>query len=274
MDKSGLYTIGEISKVSSISVDTLRYYDKAGLLTPSVVDKDTGYRYYDTNKVWITDMILILRRMNMSIEEIKSLFAATNNEEVTSYLAKQKGEARRLSEYYALVAEDIEWYEKQNEILQEAEVTDVIEVKRFKASKAICGWNSETHDYHKRLDEAMVKYKEMYGLLKRHYGFVADIEQAEKGKFAKLAEFVQFEDHEPDRSDEEELLKLPAGEYACFIAKEDHGKMDFAPLFSWLEKNGRETDLIIADEIGLQLLDIFKTNHMMKIRAHLKRVKK
>ena len=274
MDKSGLYTIGQISRVSGISVDTLRYYNKAGLLTPTLVDKETGYRYYDTNKVWVTDMILILRRMNMPIEEIKTLLAAKNNEEVTSYLAKQKDEAIRLSNYYARVAEDIDWYEEQNEILQEAVPSDKIKVKRFKASKALCGWNTEGQDYHKKLDEAMVAYKEVYGIMKRHYGFLMDVSEAEKGCFVKEAEFIKFDDHMFESSNEAELIKFPAGEYACFIGREERGKLDFSSLFSWLGKNGRETDMIVADEIGLQLLDIDKTNHILDIRAHLKRIKK
>ena len=42
-----MYKIGELSKALKVSVKTLRYYEKEGLLKPSYIDKDSGYRYYD-----------------------------------------------------------------------------------------------------------------------------------------------------------------------------------------------------------------------------------
>ncbi len=40
-----MFLIGELAKLFNISTDTLRYYDKIGLLKPKY-DKDNGYRYY------------------------------------------------------------------------------------------------------------------------------------------------------------------------------------------------------------------------------------
>ena len=40
-----MYKIGELSKLCSIPVKTLRYYDDIGLLRPDHIDKFTGYRY-------------------------------------------------------------------------------------------------------------------------------------------------------------------------------------------------------------------------------------
>ena len=45
--KKGRYTIGEISRLCDISISKLRYLDERGVLTPSFVDTETGYRYYD-----------------------------------------------------------------------------------------------------------------------------------------------------------------------------------------------------------------------------------
>lgn len=38
--------IGEFSKVTGVSIHMLRNYDKIGLLVPSQIDTQTGYRYY------------------------------------------------------------------------------------------------------------------------------------------------------------------------------------------------------------------------------------
>ncbi|MEN8905119.1 MAG: MerR family DNA-binding transcriptional regulator, partial [Clostridiales bacterium] len=41
------YQIGDFSKISRLSIKTLRYYHEIGLLCPVIVDKNTGYRYYN-----------------------------------------------------------------------------------------------------------------------------------------------------------------------------------------------------------------------------------
>lgn len=40
------FIIGDMAKIHNVSTQTLRYYDKIGLLNPKVVDKNNGYRYY------------------------------------------------------------------------------------------------------------------------------------------------------------------------------------------------------------------------------------
>ena len=39
-------SIGEVARLFNISKDTLRYYDKIGILKPEV-NKENGYRFYD-----------------------------------------------------------------------------------------------------------------------------------------------------------------------------------------------------------------------------------
>ena len=38
--------IGEFARVGQVSVATLRHYDQYGLLKPTTLDQETGYRYY------------------------------------------------------------------------------------------------------------------------------------------------------------------------------------------------------------------------------------
>ena len=46
-----MYRIGEFSYLCSMSIKTLRYYDKIGVLTPERVDELTGYRYYSIDQL-------------------------------------------------------------------------------------------------------------------------------------------------------------------------------------------------------------------------------
>ena len=68
------YKIGEIAKIKHVTIKALRFYDRVGLLKPAYVDPETGYRYYSSEQLFQVEMILYLRRLNVSVAEIKFLF--------------------------------------------------------------------------------------------------------------------------------------------------------------------------------------------------------
>jgi DNA-binding transcriptional MerR regulator len=65
--------IGDFSRLSRISIKTLRYYDELGLLKPSRVDGFTGYRYYSTSQLIRLNRILAMKDMGLSLEQIAHL---------------------------------------------------------------------------------------------------------------------------------------------------------------------------------------------------------
>ena len=40
------YTIGEVAEMMGVSVQTIRYYCKIGLIRPAYTNGETGYRYF------------------------------------------------------------------------------------------------------------------------------------------------------------------------------------------------------------------------------------
>jgi len=65
--------IGEFSRLSRVTVQTLRHYDDLGLLKPSQVDTFTGYRYYLPNQLLRLYRILALKDLGFSLEQIARL---------------------------------------------------------------------------------------------------------------------------------------------------------------------------------------------------------
>lgn len=65
--------IGDFSKLSFLSVKTLRYYDEMGLLKPVQVDPFTGYRYYSASQLPRLNRILALKEMGLTLEQIRML---------------------------------------------------------------------------------------------------------------------------------------------------------------------------------------------------------
>lgn len=65
-----MYTISEVSKRFNISQRTLRYYHEINLLLPNV-DKKTNYRYYDDVHLIDLQIIINLKKLGMSLTQIK-----------------------------------------------------------------------------------------------------------------------------------------------------------------------------------------------------------
>lgn len=78
--------IGEFSKLAKVSIKTLRYYDKIGLLKPAMIDSETQYRYYTEEQLELIRLISMYKDAGLSNEMI-------------SKLINKKGDERTLFEY-------------------------------------------------------------------------------------------------------------------------------------------------------------------------------
>ena len=68
-----MYRIGLFSKINKVTVKTLRYYDKIGLLKPAYIDRENDYRYYISAQLPELHKIISLRQSGFSINEISAL---------------------------------------------------------------------------------------------------------------------------------------------------------------------------------------------------------
>lgn len=65
-------SISETSKITNLSIRTLRYYDEIDLIKPSKIT-DAGYRYYDEKSLEKLQEILFLKELDFSLKEIKEI---------------------------------------------------------------------------------------------------------------------------------------------------------------------------------------------------------
>ena len=93
-----MFKIGEFSKMSKVTIKALRYYEKEGLIKPSYIDNNNGYRYYDSKQLVDISRIICLKQIGLSIEEIKSII--NNNSSLDDILKlKIKSLESSISEY-------------------------------------------------------------------------------------------------------------------------------------------------------------------------------
>lgn len=68
--------IREFAKLTGVSVRTLHFYDEIGLLKPSSVDEQNGYRFYDEYSLTRMQEILFYRELDFSLNEIRMILSS------------------------------------------------------------------------------------------------------------------------------------------------------------------------------------------------------
>lgn len=65
-------TIGEVSRLTGVTIRTLRYYDRIGLLRPAQIT-EAGYRIYDEAALQRLHTILLFRELETPLEDIRRI---------------------------------------------------------------------------------------------------------------------------------------------------------------------------------------------------------
>ncbi|MCQ1954493.1 MerR family transcriptional regulator [Arthrobacter sp. zg-Y238] len=75
MTQRPLLSIGDFAQMTGLPAQTLRYYHRQGLLEPTQIDEETGYRGYTFDQTHRALLIMALRRAAVSISEIRTILA-------------------------------------------------------------------------------------------------------------------------------------------------------------------------------------------------------
>lgn len=88
-EKKYLYTSGEFAKLMGVNKRTLHYYNDIGLFCPETIGEN-GYYYYTCFQFARLELILTLRKVGLSIEEIRQYVSRPSDESFTQMMEKQK----------------------------------------------------------------------------------------------------------------------------------------------------------------------------------------
>jgi len=119
-----MYSIGEFSTISGIPVRTLRFYHEVGLLVPAVVDPRTNYRSYDDRNVELAKVIVALRGLDFTLEEIGEIVADCRDDtDIIGQLERQKKTlAEKVHHYQAVLHTIDQLIEKERPALDEGKM--------------------------------------------------------------------------------------------------------------------------------------------------------
>ena len=82
-----MLTIGEFLNICKVSTKTLRYYAEIGLLEPSEINPENGYRYYAIEQLERMLFINRLKEYSFSLDEIKTILQSEEVQDDNLYLA-------------------------------------------------------------------------------------------------------------------------------------------------------------------------------------------
>jgi len=263
------YRVGEVSRITGFSKDTLHFYDREGIVVPDYVDPENGYRYYSRWNMWQLDVVRMCRGLDIPLHDIREIFKLRDNGKVAELLMSHYEDALQKSRYYSRVAEDIHWYEQQNKRINGIAESERAEVLMLPEETVLAGEGGEDRQsYHAKLQQVL---EEKGGLasVRRRYGYVIDVAEAASGAFIKLREYIRVEGVNLSSGDDSGKLVIPGGRYAVMTAHIRNEECDLTPLFVWAEENEESFDCIFAEEEGLQLFD-YLDDYFCVVKAHIK----
>ncbi len=112
------YTTGQFAEMAKVTIRTIRYYDKRGLLKPTYVN-EAGYRFYTDQDFAKLQKILVLKNLGFSLDEITNMTINDDVEHILDSLNLQATLVQKRIEHLKLLEKSlkdtIDLLEKQGE---------------------------------------------------------------------------------------------------------------------------------------------------------------
>ena len=230
-------TIKDFASLCGCNPQTLRYYDRIGLLRPDRVDGWTGYRNYGENQALDFIKIKNLQEADFSIEEIKALLTKSNEDVCQAIEQKLAEEMARLEHMKKIYATYLSQMETMEETVQKIKEKMKNAALQFEAEKEF----GITQEYYGHLIDCAGDYMEAVAH-KTGEGKInfSDIEYSEDSEIDEEDDFLHplesgeyvviCEKHnwEKTRNVMEDLPELESGEYLFHFELEEEKALNMA----------------------------------------------
>ena len=87
------FSIGEAAKAAHTTAETLRHYDRIGLVKPSKKDGWTQYRYYTEQDIVRVNTVRALQLMDLPLQEIKKVLEYDDLEKIIAFFEQAEKRA-------------------------------------------------------------------------------------------------------------------------------------------------------------------------------------
>ncbi len=233
--------IGDFSKLSQVSIKTLRYYDEMGLFRPINVDRFTGYRYYSASQLPRLHRILALRDLGLSLDQIAQVLdEGVSPEQLRGMLRLKRAE---LQQHIAGEQERLARVEARlNTIDLEDTMPDYDVVIKQIEPQLVAGVRDTLASY----PEVGRLFTEVYGHLARHGVNGLDLIGAaiwhdDEYKTSDIdGEAVAYLKQPIPEDEQVKVYELPAATMASVVHKGAYNSLNqaYEAIGRWIEANG------------------------------------
>ncbi len=207
------FTISEFAKLRNININSLRYYEKLGILKPAIIDENNGYRYYSAEQVPVLNKIILCIQLGIPLKEMMEFVDEDGNLQ-----------SQQLLEQGRIIAQE-RMKEMQNNLNYiEYSLKNIEENKEFIECEGV---------YERYFDERKIMITDYYTDFLEPKDFLSEISKIykyaqQKGMFPIMpaGQIIKFDEARQMRfcffleilnGDEEDknILTIPAGIYSC-----------------------------------------------------------
>ncbi|MDQ0062151.1 MerR family transcriptional regulator [Paenibacillus harenae] len=164
MSNDQYYSIGQVAKICNISIQTLRYYDKIGLVIPNHTDKLSGYRYYSNRDLLYVKIVQDMKMLQFSLDEIGEML---KNDSLDSLFIKLESKQKEMLDEIKRLEKTVKSIEQRTArvvMLQELgnglkDLDVLVELKRFPDRHVV----SDRGRYACGMEPSIIKFTKLFG---------------------------------------------------------------------------------------------------------------
>ena len=214
MKKSNIQlTTAQFAKLHEVNKRTLHYYDSIGLFSPETKGSN-HYRYYDSSQSFYFEHILMLKELNMSIEEIKSYVDAPNAEDFIAIVDQKTKEIDQKIEKLKQTKEMLQTKKQQLRLCEEKKDAGIHLVQCPQEMYLTAPFAFRDDE----MDDLFSYIKKVWGIKQCRAG-VGSYLSVDKIQRKDFEEYDGLFTPALDPPPQQDLFVKPAGTYLCTYAK-------------------------------------------------------
>ncbi len=264
-----------MAKLNQITVETLRHYEKLGLITPDFVDEETNYRYYTIEQSAKLDMIIRMKNLGMPLSLIKKVFEKEDIKFVQSILNQRLNYFNEKISELMQIKYTVEKSINNFSAYERAPKSPDITIEHIPARK-ILTYSGRVDFYHNPVSEfeyAIRDFKKW--AISNHLqitsfcnvGDLVHRKTLEQNEFICNDVFIFIDDSFKTISQVDEL---PESDYVCMYFEDKKRKLEYSRnMLQFINENGYRINGDYICEIIADLPCFKKNDRMLYMKAQI-----
>lgn len=265
------FTTGEFAKLWGVKKQTLFHYDEIGIFKPAIKKKN-GYRYYSYQQFEVFGVILVLKEMGMSLQEIKTYLDGRSPERLIHLFSEKveriNREVDHLNKLKHIMNDKIEMTKRATSLTGNEIELKELEAEYFMISPKLDHLNDR--GFFDQLSEYMQRDDFNQDAMWYSVGVMIDLENLKNKKYL---DYTHFYSKIEDKAKAQTVFLKPKGLYLVAYHRGIYEKTyeTYERMIEFAEKNqlefcGYSYEAFILDEISV----IGYENYVTEIQIQVK----